>query len=201
MLIECSYCQSRVDAELLAENSEYDPYADPGPLKIMFLKCPSCSKSLLGVTEAYQVSADEWEWDDASRLWPEPQSYLHYSIPDDVRSSLQEAKICYRAKAFSACAVMCGRAIEAMCVAHTSEKTLHKGLQALRDSGVIDGRLFDWGDSLRQERNIGAHATGQKVTSEDARDVLEFATAICEYVYVLSDRYENYRKRKADRDK
>jgi hypothetical protein len=92
---------------------------------------------------------------------------------------------------------MCGRAIEAMCVAHTGEKTLHRGLQALRDKGVIDGRLFDWGDSLRQERNIGAHATGQKVGMQDARDVLDFATAICEYVYVLSDRYDAYKKRKA----
>ncbi len=96
---------------------------------------------------------------------------------------------------------MCGRAIEAICVAHSSEQTLHRGLQALRDSGVIDGRLFDWGDSLRQERNIGAHASGQNVSAEDAKDVLEFATAICEYVYVLSDRYESYRKRKAGPDK
>ena len=104
--------------------------------------------------------------------------------------------MCYRARAYSACAVMCGRAIEAMCNAHTNEKTLHKGLAAMRDSGAIDGRLFEWGDSLRQERNIGAHASGQTVSRDDANDVLEFAAAICEYVYVLTDRYKKYKERK-----
>jgi len=84
-----------------------------------------------------------------------------------------------------------------MCVAHTSEKSLHKGLQELRDSGIIDRRLFEWGDSLRQERNIGAHASGQQVKAQDARDILDFASAICEYVYVLTDRYENYKNRKS----
>ena len=68
----------------------------------------------------------------------------------------------------------------------------------MRDAGVIDGRLFEWGDSLRQERNIGAHASGQNVTNADANDVLEFAVAICEYVYVLADRYEKYKKRKPE---
>lgn len=198
MLINCSYCQSRVDASLIGENTEYDPECDPGPTKIVLLKCPVCTNSLLGRTENYQIGPDDWEWSDPTRLWPEPENYLHYSIPADVRSSLEEAKKCFQAKAFSACAVMCGRAIEAMCIAHTTEKTLQRGLLALRDSGIIDGRLFDWGDSLRQERNIGAHATGQKINAEDARDVLEFATAICEYVYVLSDRYDSYKKRKAE---
>ena len=134
-------------------------------------------------------------------MWPEPEKHLDHSIPHAVHSSLREAEACFRVKSFGACAVMCGRAIEAICVAHTSKKTLHEGLQALRDSGVIDGRLFDWDDSLRQERNIGAHPTGEDVTTDDARDVLEFATAICEYVYVLSDRYERYQKRKAERNK
>lgn len=201
MLIHCSYCQSRVNASVIGENTEWDVELDPGPAKVVLLKCPVCSNSLLGHTRSYQVRPEEWEWSEPTRLWPEPENYLHYSIPADVRSSLEEAKTCYRARAFSACAVMCGRAIEAMCVAHANEKNLHRGLQVLRDSGVIDGRLFDWGDSLRQERNIGAHATDRKVSAEDAKDVLEFATAICEYVYVLSNRYERYKNRKAEREK
>ena len=201
MLIECSYCQSRVDAKILCEKSEWDSREDPFPLKVVFVQCPSCSKALLGLSEQVQVGAEEWEWGDATRLWPEPESFLHRSIPGDVRLSLEEARKCFLAKAFSASVVMCGRAIEAMCVAHTKEKTLQKGLQALRDSGIIDGRLFDWGNSICAiDANIGAHATGQKIGMQDARDVLDFATAICEYVYVLSDRYDSYKKRKAERE-
>ena len=94
---------------------------------------------------------------------------------------------------------MCGRAIEAMCREHTSESNLYKGLQALRDRGIIDGRLHEWGESLRKERNLGAHATGEKVQRSDASDILDFATAICDYVYVLADKHASYLKRKAMR--
>lgn len=197
MLIDCSYCQARVAAIELEHHEWFVHGESEGPLRNVLVKCPVCNKSLLGRQEQYQIGADEWEWSNLTRLWPDGEDYIHAAIPHDVRISLHEATLCFRAKAYSACAVMCGRAIEAMCVAHTSERTLHKGLIAMRDSGIIDGRLFDWGDSLRQERNIGAHATGTNVSLADARDVLDFATAICEYVYVLADRYERYKKRKA----
>lgn len=201
MLIDCPYCKSRVDASLIGEHDEeFDPNQN-FPTKIVFVECPACSRSLLGVTEAYPTGSETWDWGNPNRLWPEPESALHHSIPAEVRSSLEEARKCYQVRAFSACAVMCGKAIEEICVAHTSKKNLHGGLMALRDSGIIDGRLFDWSDSLRKERNISAHATGQKVTAADAQDVLEFATAICEYVYVLSDRYDRYQKRKAERER
>jgi len=197
MIIDCFYCQSRVDAILIGENEEMESNEEGPPVKIVFLKCPVCNNALLGISELYQVGRDSWEWSKLTRLWPKPDGHLHYCIPKEVRSSLEEAKKCYQAKAFSACAVMCGRAIEAMCVLHSNEKTLYKGLQKLRDMEFIDGRLFDWGESLRQERNIGAHATGQNINKEDVRDILDFAIAICEYVYVLSDKYESYKKRKS----
>lgn len=198
MLINCADCNSRVDALSIGEHEEFDDDVYEAS-KVILLKCPVCKRALLGQTTHLQIGEDEWVWSNLLRLWPEAETSLHHTIPDGVSTSLEEAKICYRAKAFSACAVMCGRAIEAICVEKTQEKTLHKGLQALRDTGVIDGRLFDWGESLRQERNIGAHATGEKIRREDAKDILDFAIAICDYVYVLSDRYEKYKSRKEKR--
>ena len=54
------------------------------------------------------------------------------------------------------------------------------------------------GSHFRHERNLGAHAfTGTKATREDARDILDFAIAICEYIFVLSAKYDAYQKRKA----
>ena len=72
---------------------------------------------------------------------------------------------------------------------------LAKGLKELKDKGVIDGRLFEWGDSPRGRRNIGAHATDEEVSREDANDVLDFTIAICEYVYVLAEKYEGFKAR------
>ena len=100
------------------------------------------------------------------------------------------------AGAFLACAVMCGRAIEAICTEHkTKSPTLAEGLRELKDRQIIDQRLFDWAETLRHQRNIGAHATAESITPQDARDVLDFAIAICEYVVVLSDKYETFRNR------
>jgi hypothetical protein len=198
MLIDCPFCQARVAAIEIDHHEWWDRSESPGPLRNALVKCPVCENSLLGRQEGYEAEAGAIEWSNLTRLWPDGENYIPSAIPHEVRASLHEADLCFRATAYSACAVMCGRAIEAMSISHTSERTLHKGLVAMRDSGVIDSRLYDWGDSLRKERNIGAHATGLKVSLADARDVLDFAMAICEYVYVLSDRYERFKKRKLE---
>lgn len=200
MIVECNICNSRVDAEVLGTSDEFDPETRESS-RYTLTRCPVCRSTLLAGQELYRTGPEVEEWSNATRMWPEPDNYLHWTIPFEVRSALEEARRCYKAKAFSACAVMCGCAIEAICVEHTEERALAKGLKALKDKGVIDGRLFEWGDSLRYERNLGAHATGAKTTRDDARDVLDFATAIGEYVFVLSERYEKYKERKAKKDK
>ena len=91
---------------------------------------------------------------------------------------------------------MCGRAIEALCKERIKKKqTLEKGLKELKDKVIIDNRLFEWGEALRHRRNIGAHATGEDVSAEDAADLLDFSIAICDYVYVLSAKYEKFKQR------
>ncbi|EHL24544.1 hypothetical protein KYG_02212 [Acidovorax sp. NO-1] len=72
-----------------------------------------------------------------------------------------------------------------------------KGLADLKAKGVIDERLFNWAEALRRERNIGAHASDQETTKENAQDVIDFTIAIFDYVYTLSEKYEKYVARKA----
>ena len=74
-------------------------------------------------------------------------------------------------------------------------------LQRAKDEVQIDGRLFQWGDALRERRNIGAHATEEDISGEDAKDVLDFALAICEYVFVLSERYADFQARSQKKKK
>lgn len=78
-------------------------------------------------------------------------------------------------------------------------KTLATGLTELKNQGVIDDKLFQWADALRRERNLGAHATTEEVTKENATDVLAFTIAIFEYVYTLSEKYAEFKVRKAAR--
>jgi hypothetical protein len=177
---------------------KYPAGEENDPYKITILECPACSTVIVGGSDLVQDRSGEYEWTDPVRLWPDPIEQLSFSIPGPSRKSLEEANRCFRAQAFSACAVMCGRAIEAVCAAYeTKSKNLAGGLKELRDKGIIDQRLFEWAEALREQRNIGAHATDKDVSRDDARDVLDFSIAICQYVFVLSEKYEDFKARQA----
>jgi len=196
MIIECPRCDSHVDAKscgVLQVNDGRDPW------QVSLVECPQCHLPLLASQELIQVDNKNWDWTSPDVLWPSSERELHPELAEAVRESLDEARRCFKAKAFSACAVMIGRALEALCIEHSGERTLHQGLRALKDKGIIDGRLFEWGESLREERNLGAHASGHRTSAQDASDMLDFAVAICDYVYVLSKKYSQYQARKVQR--
>ena len=132
-----------------------------------------------------------------TRVWPEPDEQLPGEVPRLIRVSIDDARKCFRAKVYAACAVMCGRALEAMCKEKTGQLILANGLKKLRTDNVIDDRLYQWGEALRKERNIGAHASDETISRADAQDILDFAIAIVEYVYVMSAKFEAYQQRKA----
>jgi hypothetical protein len=195
-IIECPDCESKVTANVIAIK-EYSPDENYSyPHCVYFLECPACHRTIVGHSDLVQVDFDEWEYENPTRLWPEQQKILDGNIPTLVRKSIEEATKCYKAAAYSACAVMCGRSLEALCKEHgTKNWELAKGINELKDKGIIDGRLFDWSEALRDRRNIGAHANEEDISKEDAGDVLDFTIAICEYVYVLTRKYEKFRKR------
>jgi len=92
---------------------------------------------------------------------------------------------------------MCGTVLEAICSEYaTKHKVLAGGLKDLREKEVIDNRIYEWGEALRKHRNIGAHATHETISREDAKDLLDFAGAICQYVFVLTNKFETFMKRK-----
>ena len=54
------------------------------------------------------------------------------------------------------------------------------------------------GKELHEHRNLAAHASERTFSREDAEDLYEFVNAICDYLFVLQDRYERFMKRKKD---
>lgn len=195
MIVECGSCEAKVDGKIIGEHELYiDEIGER--TKYIFLSCPVCNSPILAGSDLIQVDWEEYNWTAPNRLWPAPVEHIDFNIPDIVRRALEDGKKCFKAKVYSATAVMCGKAIEAMCVEKTGKKTLQEGLKALKETEIIDSRLYEWGDSLRKERNIGAHATEEITTKANAQDVLDFAIAICEYVYVLTDKFNEFVKRK-----
>lgn len=196
MLIECPYCESKVDGKVIAEHKSNDDEIGM-EWKVVLLECPQCKNSVVGGHENIQVGPEKWKWSDLTRLWPSEETNVSIEIPPIARNSLVEARTCFKAKAYSACAVMSGRTLEGVCIHHkTRNKNIAGGLKELRKKGIIDERLYEWGEEIRKHRNIGAHATDEKIPKEDARDLLDFAQAICDYVFVLNNKFERFIERR-----
>ena len=141
-------------------------------------------------------------WEDAVRVWPKPKRSIDWTIPDIISVSLEEAERCFATGAYTACAVMCGCVLEGVCVhLNTKKQTLALGLKELRDNDIIDKRLYSWGEELRKARNLGAHASTEKVSRNDAEDILDFLHAIVNYTFVLNDQFEKFKARKSQKAK
>lgn len=198
MLIPCPHCAASVDARVIGHHESGDLDFYDAPFRTSLVECPICSKALVGGSEATGVDQwDNYEWGKALRLYPAAESEVSRHIPKIVGTSLEEADLCFRARAYSACAVMCGRALEGMCRHFgTQSRYLGGGLKELLDRNIIDARLFSWSEVLQQHRNLGAHASEECLGREDARDLLDFVHAITEYVFVLSERCRLFMERK-----
>ena len=189
MIVECHQCEASVDGKVIGTHKACDE-GDPDDFETYLLECPRCSTTLIGGQYGFETGP-------VTRLWPQPQKYLSPHIPEIVRNSLDEAQTCFKAGAFSASTVMAGRALEGV-VRHFGggEKSyLGPGIKELHSKGVIDARLAAWAGALQKARNLSAHASGERVSKADAQDLLDFVSAICEYVFVLTQKFEGYMKR------
>jgi Domain of unknown function (DUF4145) len=197
--VDCPRCDARVKADVLATEDIFEK--EMPDFRVSLARCPGCHLPLLTREEwdGMSLPPDDIEFERPTRVWPEPDRRAHAAVPAIVQVSLEEAHKCRRAGANTACAVMCGRALEGVCVHFGLKSMLSKGLTELKEKGLIDDRLFQWGEQLRKHRNIAAHASEEKTSREDATDLIEFVAAICEYIFVLTARFDAFmaRKRKA----
>jgi len=200
MILECKQCQALVDAH---ENCRYH-WGDPseGLQEVfVFSNCPRCGRPFLTAHE--DLGDDEHGvpvLSDPDVLHPNPEIRLSPNLPRRIQHSHLEAQACFRAKAFTATAIMCRKTLEGLCAEHgVQAKSLVGALKELRDRGVIENRLFDWADALRIVGNEAAHDVAVTVASEDARDTLEFTNALLEYVFTFRDRFEAFKQRRQQR--
>ena len=66
----------------------------------------------------------------------------------------------------------------------------------MQEMGMIEGRLLEWAEALRVLGNEGAHFTGSSVARQDAKDALALAEAILNYMYVFSEQFAEFEKRR-----
>lgn len=192
IVVDCPHCAVRVKAKVTSTVGGH------GSDTYFLAPCPSCHNPLFGYAVAYQDEWSNWGWDTAERLWPTPSvAEVGPAIPEAARRDIKDAQKCVSHGIYSAAAVLCGRALERLIKEKVGNHMISKGLGELKAKGIIDERLFNWAEALRKERNIGAHASDEDTTKENAQDILDFTVAIFDYVYTLSDKYEKYIARKS----
>jgi uncharacterized protein DUF4145 len=193
MVIDCPTCLVRIKSETKAwVTTEADE-------SYFLLQCPTCRLALFGHAIALQDNYGDWQWETVQRLWPAPSLVEPGpAIPAAARRDIKDAQKCVSHGIYSASAVLCGRALERLIKEKTgSNMMIGKGLAELKSQGFIDDRLYNWAEALRKERNIGAHASDEDTTKENAQDIIDFTIAIFDYVYTLSEKYEQYLARKS----
>lgn len=122
---------------------------------------------------------------------------LTSAVPVSISRSIAEAQSCYGVGAYDASAMMCRKAVEALCAEHKAEgRDLYAKLQSLREREIVDGKLYDWAEALRLSGNFAAHDIENPVSQIDAKDLLEFCIAIIDYVYEFTAKYNQFMLRK-----
>lgn len=225
-IVDCPVCKAKVAAQETgrAERSGFDHDAgEPWGFRLLVGQCPRCSTLL--AAESQQLKFADWEdeeadvWSEPVRVHPKPpKTFSSWRIPSSVTTSLTEADIALQGNASLAACVMFGRALEGVCrdnlfteqekkeAAATGKPKrlmLADGIKQLRDKNIIDSRLFDWSQHLHAFRNVAAHPdmSDVSITREDAEDLQAFVYAIIEYIYDLTDRYEEFKVRQERRAK
>ena len=193
MLFECVHCQAVVDTEVLHQYLMSDE--DAPTFRVSLTKCPRCSSPiLLQEMESFYDNG----WDLPFRLYPPIEDSLSPSVPKLVRESFDEAQTCMKARAYTAAAVMLRRTLEGICAEHNhKERTLAMSLRAMRDAKVIEGRLFDWAEALKNSGNDAAHDVSVTVSAQDAADLSEFSRALIEYLYSYRDKFAAFQSRRS----
>ncbi|HSD36363.1 MAG TPA: DUF4145 domain-containing protein [Rhodocyclaceae bacterium] len=148
-------------------------------------------QSLYGIPGEFETITSE------DVLFPLSSRLPVEGLPPAVRRSLEQAVRAFTSSSFDACALMCRRAIEALCKELGARNgSLQAKLESLSTQGIIDVRLANWAHGVRAVGNEAAHDTDTELSQDDARDALDFTEAILMYVYVLGSRFDAFEARR-----
>jgi hypothetical protein len=118
-----------------------------------------------------------------------PNDEVEAAVPLEIAEDFKEALRCEWIKAYKACVVMCGRAVQASVMALGAKgNTLVLQIDDLAEKGTITEPLRKFAHVIRLTRNIGAHPDkdGLKgVVEKDATDMIEFTREFLLHVYVM----------------
>ncbi len=199
MVVECQQCEAFVEAQALSVYEYLRTETKPSG-RYLFLKCLKCESPILVSQDNIGNMADGDIWDTPVRIHPSQEIRVNPDAPKSIRVAYLEAINCFKARAYTASAIMCRKTLEGVCEAHgIQERTLVKSLEKMKNDGVIDGRLYEWSDELRLAGNEAAHDVNVTISAEDSKDMIEFTNAILDYLFSFRDKFERFKNRRQRR--
>ncbi|MCB1885550.1 MAG: DUF4145 domain-containing protein [Geminicoccaceae bacterium] len=193
--ITCNQCNTRFIADVYEGRTIYlgeDQYPN---LSFSLIQCSTCNIPLL-VEQDVEYDLDRIGHGPAKLIFPITRFNIDTAIPKFIKVALEEAIICYRAKAYTASAIMCRKVLEGVCN-HFNMKggSLADRLRKMRSDGIIDNTLTEWSEVLKAAGNEAAHDVQMQVNHNDAKDLLEFAIAINDYLFSFRKKFESFKAR------
>ena len=200
MILDCQACAATVNAEHVTDYIVPCEPESPDPAtRYTVLKCPRCGRPFIVLEEDIGVGAEGW--DGPHQIYPTRETTAR-AIPRQIAETFEEAMTCSRARAHTATAILCRKTLEGVCSDHGASKgSLKDSLARLRDSEIIDTRLFEWADALRLSGNEAAHDVNVTIPALEASDIVAFTKALLEYVYTYRARFEEFQARRKSRNK
>ena len=196
MIIDCRQCEAFVEAE---ESGSYGYLPADGKSggRFVLLRCAKCGNPILITQDNIGNQVEGDIWDTPVRLFPADEIHANPQVPKQLQLSFQEAASCFRARAYTAAAIMCRKTLEGVCVANNiQQRGLMQSLRKLREDGQINDQLFEWADALRMAGNEAAHDVNITISSTDARDMLDFTNAILDYMFSFKQKFDQFKQRR-----
>jgi uncharacterized protein DUF4145 len=201
----CHHCGTHSRSEILAEPDfieeieGLDGEPQPGPeYRYRLVRCSACSDISLLLAMKVGTRDHRSIYEDDFAVYPTPPRAMSSAVPKKLQTCFQEARACYRARAYTASAIMCRRSLELLTAERGIKgKNLADALEKLKAKGDIDQRLYDWCNALRLAGNQAAHDVGSDISQTDVNDMNDLAEAVIDYVYVFQARYEDFMKRRS----
>ena len=186
-LVHFSWCHTGNEHEHHVINRYLGKYYIENKVGIWAMaECPSCDNIVL-----IKMKIDSSGYDNDALVLVEIIPALLPNPTDDrvkreIKIDIDEAKICFSVKAYRACAIMCRRALQTICMDNgaTPDATLEDQIKELLDNGTITKKIADWATSVRWVGNDAAHPGNEEVTLEDADKILKLTEQIANNLYV-----------------
>jgi hypothetical protein len=196
--LDCPRCNAIVEAKVAGQYAHFQEGPDV-PIRYLLAQCPRCDGPMVAAQENNGDWDNDHDYDEPARVLP-ARSRVGTGVPKPVAGAFDEASRCYGARAYTATAIMCRKALEALVKEHkVTARNLAAALKKMRDQGLIEARLFEWADGLRLAGNDAAHDAAETMSREDAKDMLDFAGALIEYVFTFRDRFDAFKQRRASK--